>query len=393
MGVLTIKHFLQTLTSGPRHHFFGYYGICPWNGSEDRLLCLESAFQDRLPKPDESAVIGLVNAKTGTFSGVAETRAWNLQQGAMLHWHPRAPDTEIIYNDHVDNTFVSTVLNVYSGQKRFLPRPVSAVDREGMHALSLSYGRLQRLRKVVGYPGAVDPNPDDPHPDNDGVFLLDLHSGHSELVVAIAQVYERLADAHPYLKDRHLWFNHAVFNKSGNRFFFLARCWEGDALQTGMFTADLDGGALREVVPFGKRVSHFDWRDDTHILATFDVRGRRREHVLVEDGTGEMQLPTGGQLDFDGHPSFSPDGRWLVTDRNDTDHTRKELLLAHPRDEQVEVLTRFDMLEPRFMTGDVRCDLHPRWNRSGTAVCVDALEPVGGSRQLHIVHLEFDNER
>jgi len=36
---------VRTWTKGPKHHFFGYYGICPWNKSGKYLVCLESDFQ------------------------------------------------------------------------------------------------------------------------------------------------------------------------------------------------------------------------------------------------------------------------------------------------------------------------------------------------------------
>jgi hypothetical protein len=42
-----------------------------------------------------------------------------------------------------------------------------------------------------------------------------------------------------------------------------------------------------------------------------------------------------------------------------------------------------------YMSGDLRCDLHPRWNRAGNAVCFDALETKGWTRQLHVAQLEL----
>ncbi|RJP16033.1 MAG: hypothetical protein C4520_18615 [Candidatus Abyssobacteria bacterium SURF_5] len=42
---------VRAVTSGPKHHFFGYYGISPWNESRTRLLCLETDFQNRLTFP------------------------------------------------------------------------------------------------------------------------------------------------------------------------------------------------------------------------------------------------------------------------------------------------------------------------------------------------------
>jgi len=59
----SIEFKIRTLTRGPKHHFFGYYGICPWNKSGRYLVCLESSFQDRMPSPSEAAAIGLVDIR------------------------------------------------------------------------------------------------------------------------------------------------------------------------------------------------------------------------------------------------------------------------------------------------------------------------------------------
>jgi hypothetical protein len=254
----------------------------------------------------------------------------------------------------------------------------------------LTYGRLGRLRKVVGYGGVKDPNPDSPAPDNDGIFLMDLSTGKSKLVVSIAQVYERLVKKHPLLRGRHMWFNHTVFNKNDTRFFFLARANlpPRERRYTAMFTANLDGSELWEVVPFDKRVSHFDWRNNKEIIATFPMDGPNRKHVLFTDGKADYGVIGDGFLDFDGHCSFSPDQNWLVTDHKHHDTLEQSLLIYNLRSKQKLVLCRYNMREKKYMSGDVRCDFHPRWNRTGDKLCFDAIEPINGTRQLHIVDLK-----
>lgn len=386
------KFELKTLTLGPKHHFFGYYGICPWNDSQKYLVCLKSDFQDHLPSPDEPGAIGLVDAKTGRFEKVTETNAWNLQQGAMLHWNPQNPEYEIIHNDRQEGEIVSVVFNTQTGQKRVLPRPVSALSRNGKFALSLTYGRMGRLRKVVGYEGAIDPNPTVAHPDNDGIFLLDMKTGETKLVVSIKQVYDKIAARHPELKERHIWFNHTVINRTDTRFFFLARTNEpGVGLQTGMFTAHIDGSDLREVIPYGKRVSHFDWRNDREIIATFQIKDSdsARPHVLFTDG--EYDYKTVGTEIFagDGHCSFSPNEKWIVTDQKFKKSLEQALFVYDVENKKGAELVRLNMMENRYISGNTRCDFHPRWDRTGDAICFDALDQNNGTRQLHIVDLNF----
>lgn len=379
---------VEALTRGPKHHFFGYYGMCPWDKAQRRLLCLESAFQDHMPRPGEPATVGLVDAETGEFKPLAETRAWNFQQGAMLHWHPLQADSKFLYNDVQDGQLASIVFDINSGEKRVLPRPVSGLGHTGPWAVSLTYGRLGRLRKVVGYAAAADPYPDDPHPEEDGVFAVNIDTGETRLIVSIAQVYDLLKQRGLDLGDKHLWFNHTVISRTDKRLLFLARTRGALGLETGMYTVGLDGSNLREAIPYDWSVSHFDWRDDRQIVATCTPPGRsKRTHVLLTDGEDDLRVIGNGKLDFDGHCTFSPNGQWLATDRR-VRNLERELCVYHAEREELSVLGAFHMHERRYITGDLRCDLHPRWNRTGTQICFDAIVK-DGSRQLHVAQLNF----
>jgi hypothetical protein len=380
---------VRRLTHGPKHHFFGYYGITPWNKSQTHLLSLESDFQDHMPGPNDAAAIGLVDAKTGKYEKITETMAWNFQQGAFMHWNPLKPDLEILYNDRIDNEIVSIFMDINSGKKRILPRPVNGISHNGKYALSLTYGRLGRMRKVVSYANVVDPYENDPHPDKDGVFVMDLQTGESKLVVSIQQVYELLKDAHPELEHQHIWFNHTVFNKNDSRFFLLARSREGGdgSMETGMFTAGIDGSDLREVIPYGTSVSHFDWRNNEEIIATFKLDSDGRRHYHFVDGVNEYRWLGKGDLDFDGHCTFSPDQKWIATDRKVKETLMQSILLYNFETDATKTLATLSMKERKFITGELRCDFHPRWNRDGSAICFDALDEETGTRQMHLVEL------
>jgi hypothetical protein len=385
-------HSTRRLTSGPKHHFFGYYGISPWNRSGSTIVCLESSFRDRLPKPGEAAAIVTVDPASGAATEVTTTRAWNLQQGAMLHWNPLKPETEFLFNERDEEAIISAAYDLATGRRRTMPRAINGVSSTGRYALCLTYGRLTRLRPVVGYPGAVDPFPNEPHPQNDGVFVMDLSTGKAPLVVSIREVFERLVTRHPELRERHMWFNHTVFNPSGTRFFFLARCWEpdgkgGQRLQSAMFTCGANGESLREVLPFGRNVSHFEWRNDREILVTCRWRQSGVQHVLFTDGESDHR-PIGEEfLSGDGHCSFAPGGEWMVTDRNDAARVSKHLMIYNLRTRQGVNLGEFPMLEQRYLGGDTRCDLHPRWKRSGDEILVDAIDTGSRTRQLFAIQL------
>ena len=59
-----IELSLEQLTSGTKHHFFGYIGQCqtiPWNAGGRYVLGLEIDRIDRLPTPEEFATVMLVD--------------------------------------------------------------------------------------------------------------------------------------------------------------------------------------------------------------------------------------------------------------------------------------------------------------------------------------------
>ncbi|MBI3971026.1 MAG: hypothetical protein HY332_07025 [Chloroflexi bacterium] len=88
-----------------------------------------------------------------------------------------------------------------------------------------------------------------------------------------------------------------------------------------------------------------------------------------------------GVLTEDGHCSYSPDGNWLLTDTYPRRKPYRTLILSDLRTGRRIDVGRF--LSPPEITGEIRCDLHPRWSQDGTLVCFDSVHE--GSRQLHVV--------
>jgi len=99
------------LSKGSKHHFFGYYGICPWDRAGKCHLALETDFHTRAPQVDDTYPEGperksrllLYDLEThrldtlGTFAQMAEaTSDWRYDL------HPRWA------NDSQSVTFDST---------------------------------------------------------------------------------------------------------------------------------------------------------------------------------------------------------------------------------------------------------------------------------------------
>lgn len=382
MPVVSVEAPVRAVTAGPQYYFFGYYDKCPWDATGRYLLALQTDFMHRPPTASDTATIGLIDLHDGDrWHPITTTNAWNWQQGTMLHWLPSAPDRQIIYNQRRGDQFIAIVHDLPTGATRELPRPIYALSRDGRQALSLNFARLAHTRPGYGYAGLADPWADQDHPADDGIYWMDLASGEQRLILSTDQVAHFQRDSS--MNDTIHWLNHIQFNTDDTRFVFLHRWRRPDGRWwTRMFTANPDGSALTCLADH-QFVSHFDWKNNHQILAFARYNPVGNRYFLYTDRTSTVELFSDTLPTVDGHCSFSPDGRWLLTDTYpDSEHMRTLLVYRLADD------TRFDIARlyaPPELQGELRCDLHPRWSRDGRQVCIDSAHT--GARQVYVVDL------
>lgn len=373
---------VRALTRPPLHHFFGYYGVNPWAPDLRSHLALETTFHEHRPTSRDRAAVGLVDAETGALRPYAETPAFNLQQGSMMHWIDAGHGPEFTFNDWEEGRLVSRAVDPDTGVLRTVDGAIAAVAPDGAHALGLNYVRMSKCRAVVGYDLQPDVPLDELHPENDGLFALDLTTGARTLLLPIAEVIRARPD--PQTRDGAAWFNHVIYRPDGERIVFMCRIKKPDGgFWDSLWTVWRGGTDLRCLADYRFRTSHFAWMDEGHLLCSTSVLGSGLQFVRIADAEGGGDVaPFGvGYLPGDGHACLSPDGRWIACDSYPTGPGRTaELMLYRPEDDTRVVLGRFHH-EAQF-TGDIRCDLHPRWRPDGTAVTFDSVHE--GTRQVYI---------
>jgi hypothetical protein len=291
----------------------------------------------------------------------------------------------VIFNDRREDGFVAVLHELDSGREQVVPHPLYALSRDGRQGVGVSFSRLNDMRPGYGYVGLEDPWRAENAPADDGIHRLDLVRGTAELVMPLAQI---VAEGHtPDMVSRRHWVNHLQFNPDDTRVLFLHRWRRPDERthQTRLFTMAPDGSELRLVWP-AELISHFDWRSPQEIL----VWARDPEHgthfYLVNERTGERRLVGNGVLTEDGHCSYRRGGGWIVNDTYPDAARLRTLMIFRERDELRIDLARFYDLElarPGDLARLLRCDLHPRWNRGGTQICIDSAHE--GSRQMYVV--------
>ncbi len=360
------------------HYFFGYYDRCPWNHDQTLHLVLKVAQATRLPVPGETAEVGVVD-RGGHYQGLAETRAWCHQQGSMTLWLPHRPGC-FIFNDYdvERRQLLARIYDLHRGLVGAYDRPVYAMSPDGRWGVSLNFGRIPRR----GYSYAEASLSRDEHPDYDaeGLFLIDMHSGASRLLVS----YRQMMALHPVpyeLDDVYVWLNHAIFNCDSSRILWLFRhCHNplAPAWKTHMFTVGVDGAELLCPLPhfyWNGMISHQIWgRTPREVLIDARWRTTNADYVVFD----ERQLPLRATLISKGmgpfgHTIFSPDGTWLLADTYSDENSNQHLALVNPADGSLEEIGLFRHYQPQGYCGDARCDLHPRWSRDGRTITVDSI--------------------
>ena len=376
---------IQISDNNKEHLFASYYGINSFSKSEKYATVLETDLKYKLPDENEPATLGIVDLESLAFTPLTTTRAWNFQQGCMAHWLAYSPDSLIIYNDLRDGKFVSVILNVHSKKEiRSYPFPVSAVSPDGKYAVSINFARLRITRPDYGYGGeGQNPGKEFPFPVDDGLFLANLMTGEIKLLVS----YNQIKDLVPPAAEGSIeWFNHTLFSRNGTKIFWLSRQMEGNTRITTSFTVNTDGTDIQRCFPEKWGGSHYDWLNDNELMITANYEGKQYAHVLFTTGKRDFKRLGKGLLDYDGHGTFSPDQKWMVTDSYPSAGLREQkIYLMDMKSESVLSLGRF--VEPEEFEGYWRCDIHCRWSPSGRIIGFNSTN--SGSRQVYIFRLSY----
>lgn len=355
------------------HCFFGYFDKFATDENDGRILVHKVDFTARQPRLGDKALIGVIDLESRDFTPVAETPAWNWQQGSMLQWFSR---DSIMYNDLEGDTYVARIHNLATGARRTLSRPLYCLSPDRKWGLSLNFIRLDRERPGYGYSGLYDPTMIHGYPDSDGIWLVDIERNRSQLVVSLGQMtrlYPREGMDHAVN-----WFNHMLINPDGTRFAFFHR-WRvfgpwGPGIcshLTHMFTANLDGSGIYPL-NLDDFSSHYTWVSPERIINYSNRRATGNQYHLFTDRSERVEVVGQDVFPGDGHCSFSPDGKWMLSDTypQKEDSCRRLYLYDLERRQTYEI-GRFyaDLQYP----GPTRCDLHPRWFRNGRMVSFDSI--------------------
>lgn len=354
--------------------FFGYYDKSPW--SQDMMKVVFH----RLKSKSQLEIV-VYDKHKQSFQIVGTSSTWNLQQGSMTQWLPDSKE-KIIFNDLVEGKLVAKIVSLDGEEERIISLPIQTIHPNGREALTLNYKRLDRLRPEYGYSVPANNFSSDCLLSEDGIWLINLVSGQSKLIIDLDTLvaYQTRAE----MSNSEHKVNHILYSPQGTKFVFMHR-WIGfQGKFSRLYVANSDGSNLKLL--FDERiVSHYSWRDEENLLVWARTKQAGDRYYLINVVTGQWEIIGKGILDLygDGHPSFSPDRRWIITDTYPDRARQQHLLLYEVNTEKLIEIGRF--LEPLKFNGARRCDLHPRWNPDGKAISIDSTHE--GKRMTYILDI------
>jgi hypothetical protein len=364
-------------------YFFGYYDLMPIDKDENMILSIRI---NKNASVHSEAQIGYFHLNAPQrFIPVGRTTTWCWQQGCRLQWYPKEMGGEnevVIYNKVINRQYGAVIQNIKS--KKVLEElnyPIYAVSSDGSIGLTLNFSRLGRLRPGYGYDNFPDPTKDNNLPDNDGIWCVDLNSGEKRLILDLPTISE--ISPHESMAGAVHYVNHLDIGPGGDRFLFF-HIWLKDRKRyTRMLTADLDGRNICALANEGL-VSHYAWKSQKEILCFGRHKETGMKYHLYRDRTQDRIVIGKDDLKEDGHPSYSFDGRDILTDTYPDADGFRHLLCFDGRREKLNHSAA--LYSPFFLKGMHRCDLHPRWSPSGKMIAFDSAHD--GKRALYTLQLK-----
>lgn len=335
------------------HTYFGYYDISPFQ--EEKLVYIEREKNSNICK------VVLNNIHNTAKQYVADSHAWNWQQGIRLRWYPKTKDV-ITFNDFINGKYINRIIDLKSNVEKWLDWPLYDIDSSGKYGITLDFERLGVMRPGYGYTCH-------PYKENnlwqDGISIIDIEN--NKLVKTIT--YKELSNSIKKAEDvSHFYLNHLAFSPDGNRFLFF---WIDEANgyhQASLGVYDIPTG---ELIPLEteKKASHYVWDGNNEIICTLldNIQYARYYRINVKERS--KKLICNNSLPFDGHPSIFSKGIFLTDTYPDTRGFQHIYLVNENDDTKEEIIKIYSI---PILNLEMRTDLHPRLSEDKKYVAFDS---------------------
>ncbi len=348
--------------------FFGYYDKCPWNEAGTKYLAHTLA--------DNTCYVTICDFTQKNYQHIANTKAWNYQQGCMTQW---MNEERIIYNIYNNKMLGAVLYNINTKQEKFIPYPVQVFNRKKQEYLSINYRRLSWLRPDYGYIEECDNFSVKQDYSKDGIWLVDTSTSNAKLIIKISD----LVNLTPVeFQNSNHKVNHLYYSPCYERFVFLHRWIDKRGKYSRLYCCDCDGKNLKLLLDH-RMISHYSWINDNELI----VWARTPEHgdaYITLNATTETydKLDDSSLSKYgDGHPTINSLHNYVITDTYPDKSRLCTLLLYDVSNKQKTELGKF--FAPWIFEAEKRCDLHPRFKTNSNDISIDSAHE--GIRKNYII--------
>ena len=359
--------------------FFGYYTNLNAN-SKGEFIYHKTLEKERIPPAGSKSTISLFDVVSGKSTNIAETSAWNWQQGSMLQWFDEG-NRKIIFNDFDtnENKYITRIVDVdKQSNYRVFDQAYYTFSNTRGKLFSLNFDRLMKYRPEYGY--NCKGNIELPEEEVDGIWEIDVETGDSQLIIPLSKLRNIAgSDVGPLQ-----WVNHIQLNRSGSKFIFLNRWFVSDyKFRSRLMLFDLESQELKMLFE-SDNISHFDWSSEDEIIIWAEVDGEGQSYKKYDLNQRKFLEIGKKYLYGDGHPSLSRDNEVILSDTYPDKSRLSTLILYHHKSDNYQELGKF--YQPLKFNEEMRCDLHPRWSGFNDYITFDSAH--SGKRELYLLNIE-----
>lgn len=380
------KSDIKNLRSIAKNYFFGFHDKCPWDSNNIRVLAHRALSNDSARKQGRPTEIGYFECDDlNVFKPVAETNAWNWQQGAMLQWSPFYND--IYFNDLDENSYARLIkFDMKTNQRIDIGPASAAVSPDGTLSATISFYRFGVGLSGYGYFGLKEEEGNVRLPEENGSMkIMSLSSSTNDSKVEISLKQCIALRERPSMSGAYHYVSHPQFSPDSKKVAFFHRWLHiNRRVETHLIIVDLAKGE-RFVAQSGTMFSHFCWVNNDMIFGFYESREGVDRYGVFDSNGVDQQYDYSKILSADGHPNAHIDVGGIITDTYPDKNRLQHLFvlngdLKHPTKNAIGAFYAPFLFQELF-----RADLHPRWDRSGSKIAIDC--SFTGKRSLAIVNL------
>lgn len=347
-----------TCISKPNTHvFFGYYDISPFNEKTDEIIYNNLIEENKL-----HIMLSTLSAKEERE--IAETHAWNWQQGCRLRWMPNN-HREVVFNDFDGKEYFARILNVDTKEERRIDAPLYDISPDGRYGLSIDFERLGVKRPGYGY--TCRPyHESGPNLLKDSIDLVDLVHNKRKTILTYEEIMNISGCNTGDVRNNYI--NHLCFSPSGRQFLFFWLTADSRWHKAFLLVHNLETNKT-SLLEETEIVSHYVWQDEDNIICTAADNNRKCHYYTYNITSGKKFTMNPAVLNVDGHPSIYSD-TMILTDTYPDLNGFQRLYLADKQNGGYRQL--LEIYSNCCIEGEKRTDLHPRLDKARQIVCLDA---------------------